>query len=347
MNAGGEAGEGGSGSPCVPSPCESPRVCEESSGTFRCVCSRGFTGDECDERILERLGYPEGDGASQALAVSADGRVVVGESNPGSPPARCWRWTAMDGFTILEVPVDDACRFAHDVSADGSVVVGESEQRALRWVMSTTAQPLGSAQAITSARGVSADGLVVVGSYGSGQAFRWTQAGGLALLAFVRDGWAEDVNADGTVIVGCSMDQPVRTPVGGISTLDLPNPWTGGCAYGVSDDGTTAVGAGWNETSSGAVRWEVGLYPEELFAPGMAVATSADGSVVVGWSDGMGAIIWDEEHGPRLLSDVLEEKGADLFGWQLLEARDVSADGKVVVGTGLFGGHIQAWLARL
>ena len=57
------------------------------------------------------------------------------------------------------------------------------------------------------ARGVNADGTVVVGQaiVGQGQAFRWTAASGMVGLGFLPGGntsLARGVNADGTVVVG-------------------------------------------------------------------------------------------------------------------------------------------------
>ena len=49
----------------------------------------------------------------------------------------------------------------------------------------------------------------------------------------------------------------------------------------------------------------------------------------------MEAFVWDEEHGMRLLKQILLEQGIDLTGWQLTQARDVSADGLTIVGFGI------------
>ena len=83
----------------------------------------------------------------------------------------------------------------------------------------------------------------------------------------------------------------------------------------------------------------------------VALATSADGSVVVGSSAGAGggeAFVWDPANGMRSLAALLEERGVDLTGWTLSEATGMSADGRVVVGTGTNpAGQMEAWLAML
>ena len=60
------------------------------------------------------------------------------------------------------------------------------------------------------------------------------------------------------------------------------------------------------------------------------------GPVVVGRLDGA-AMIWDQVNGARNLQQVLEER-YDLVdaldGWELTEARDISADGRTIVGSG-------------
>ena len=48
------------------------------------------------------------------------------------------------------------------------------------------------------------------------------------------------------------------------------------------------------------------------------------------------------------LRDVLSSQGDDLTGWELIEARDVSADGRTITGRGSnAAGQEEAWLARL
>ncbi len=85
-----------------------------------------------------------------------------------------------------------------------------------------------------------------------------------------------------------------------------------------------------------------------------ANAVSDDGSMVVGMSLGVGnngetAFLWDSSNGMRSLSDVLLSQGDDLSGWnQLLEAYDISGDGRTIVGYGInSSGRSEAFLARI
>ncbi len=87
---------------------------------------------------MENLGTLNGGSYSNALAVSADGAVVVGTAYDGADPSnyyyqRAFRWTRATGMVSVDqwmrdngvsVSVENLPRFATGVSADGSVIVG-------------------------------------------------------------------------------------------------------------------------------------------------------------------------------------------------------------------------------
>src|SRR5262245_56570228 len=76
---------------------------------------------------LQSLGdLPGGGFYSRANAVSADGSVVVGNSDSGKGQfGEAFRWTAAGGMVGLgDLPGGDFYSDATGVSADGSVVVG-------------------------------------------------------------------------------------------------------------------------------------------------------------------------------------------------------------------------------
>jgi hypothetical protein len=88
--------------------------------------------------------------------------------------------------------------------------------------------------------------------------------------------------------------------------------------------------------------------------PGLALAVSADGSVIVGQGLPTGSIlaeafVWDAGNGARRLKNVLENDfGLDLTGWSLFDATGISHDGLTVVGRGRNpSGAEEAWIARL
>jgi probable HAF family extracellular repeat protein len=165
------------------------------------------------------------------------------------------------------------------------------------------------------AYGVSADGSVVVGEAPGAQgpeAFRWTQATGMVGLGDLPGGVfhssAQAVSSDGRVIVGFSASAAGNTEA---------FRWT---------EGTGIVG--------------LGDLPGGVFYS-RAEATSADGGVVVGMAatdpGGATAFIWTPADGMRSLQEVLTTAhglGSELYGFTLSDARDVSDDGRVIVGHG-------------
>jgi probable HAF family extracellular repeat protein len=148
------------------------------------------------------------------MAVSPDGRVVVGWAQNGQFLVRAFRWEngVMQNLGTLHGRSE-----ALGVSADGSVVVGfyineAGHHRAFRWTAAEGMQDLGALPGTirTIAYGVSAYGNVVVGSSGD-RAVRWTAAGGIedlnisyANLLFngSRLERASAVSPDGRYIVG-------------------------------------------------------------------------------------------------------------------------------------------------
>src|SRR3989304_2264375 len=121
--------------------------------------------------------YPGGEFASNALAISDDGNVIVG-SGGGQDGMEAFRWTAEDGVVGLGIlpqlePHLTPYSIAYGVSADGSVIVGDSIQQAFVW---DERHGLRSIESILTAAGVdltgwrllramnaSADGRTIVG----------------------------------------------------------------------------------------------------------------------------------------------------------------------------------------
>jgi probable HAF family extracellular repeat protein len=307
---------------------------------------------------------PGGPFASLAKSLSADGATVVGTSASTFGPilGEAFVWTRTNGMVGLGTLPGYPNSRANAVSGDGTVVVGWSQQQnlfeAFRWTQVTGMVSLGSAN--TLAWGVSSDGAVVVGQFLDGGAFRWTQATGFVGIG---EGIASSVSADGTVVVGgtAALSFPVAfrwTQATGQVSLGFLPLGQFSAAADVSADGAVVVGASSNATGkTEAFRWVqatgmigLGDLPGGEFFSG-ARAVSADGAVIVGDSVsamGIEAFLWDEANGMRSLRDVLIAQGDDLKGWQLIEAADVSADGRTIVGFGINpAGVSEAWLARL
>ena len=115
--------------------------------------------------------------ASEATAVSADGKVVVGNASKlGGIIGRAFRWTEKGKMQDLGLLGNDST-FALAVSADGAIVVGKAvritdgHQRAFRWTAEngmenlniTYASLLKDGSRLEVARAISPDGRYIVG----------------------------------------------------------------------------------------------------------------------------------------------------------------------------------------
>jgi probable HAF family extracellular repeat protein len=318
------------------------------------------------EPVFQGLGFIPNANSSQAYAVSADGSVVVGASGPqvsvpGVFVPRPFRWK--DGVMEKLGPGAGGHGFAFDVSGNGSVVVGELGSEAFRWEAGALAAlgDLPGGGFYSSARGVSRDGRVVVGhgatAYADQEAFRW-EAGVMEALGFLNayDDYsiAHAVSSNGVIVgeargfyQGYAYVDAFRFDAGVMEEISGPNV-DPGPASDVNPDGSAIVGLGF--------RWIDGTI-ESIFFPhssSQAFGVSDDGSIAVGGtfaSSGSSpqAVIWGASRIGRALQDVLEDDyGLDLGGWNLREARGISADGRTIVGSGINpSGQYEAWIVRL
>jgi len=305
--------------------------------------------------------------------VSANGEMVVGSSG-----SRGFRWTRAGGLRDLGAIPGGTYSRAYGVSADGSVIVGMcgpsapfNWEVAFRWTEAGGMIPLGGLPAgnRSSAIGVSADGSTVVGSNGEYlrvvRSFRWTAAGGMVDLGTVPGlsvGLATGVNADGSVVVGsCGViDWPTIAPFRwsastGMQQLPMPEWAETGVANVISSNGSTIVGYVYGHAVKHAVRWtgngldDIGAAVPERYSE--AMGASGDGSVVVGEMDGEARVVafmWTAELGMVDLNVYLPSQGVDLTGWSLELARDISSDGRTIIGRGMQGARRNvAWVVQL
>lgn len=299
----------------------------------------------CSPRIYAEGFYDLG--PTLVAAVSRDGRVVVGHDGSGN----AFRWTEADGLLTIAVPVP---ALVNDCSADGSVVVGTAFDgnrfNAFRWSSAGGAAFLGMPLdgLSSTARQVSADGSVIVGEARIDLApdvpWRWTTGGGTAVLDHpeFNNGYARGVSPSGLITVGIYGNE------GAV--------WTGGAALrisdasqllGVTDHGPVYIGITDGPPYHGA-KWEGGA--RILLGLDNPASISDDGQWIVG-SAGTStarAYIWDPDHGARDLASLLQsDYDIDLTGWELTEARDVSDDGRTIVGRGRLNGAARSWAVFL
>ncbi|HEV8112104.1 MAG TPA: hypothetical protein VGR31_04960 [Planctomycetota bacterium] len=339
------------------------------------------------QATFQGLGFldPNGFGPVIAYGISADGSIVVGQA-VSTTGFQAFRWDGANGIVGLGAfsnPGGLPSSGARACSADGSVIVGSSslpdslneDGSPFRWTAQTGLVWLGSLGGSSGgvARGVSSDGSVVVG-YGSNanfdpEAFRWTSAGivGLGdLPGGPFNSQASAVSGDGSRAIGLASSGFVYdgsfkwTTANGLSQL-MPADFR---TIGMSRDGVYAAGnragrAARVHIDTGAVLMLPHVAIGGLFTDtDTAWAANTDGSVVVGMenlSQGNGfmgrAFLWDQQHGTRILRDVLINDfglGAQLAGWELNCATCVSDDGLTLAGYGMApSGEQAAWRATL
>jgi len=125
------------------------------------------------------LGAIDGGIGSVAFAASYDGEVIVGEST-SNEGTQAFRWTAQTGMAGLgDLPGGDLTAAALDVTHDGSIVVGRGitemgstafiwdGTRGMRSLRDALIDDYGfdlTAWHLTSAHGISGDGLTIVGT---------------------------------------------------------------------------------------------------------------------------------------------------------------------------------------
>ena len=227
-------------------------------------------------------------GSSGVIAISAEGRTVVGNSsvNENSFDFRAFRWRD-DGKGMVDLGSLRSDKLGSSrptaISSDGSTIIGYADSdsrrsRAFRWRDDGEGMiDLGTLRADNSgfsiAFGISSDGAIIVGGAESDEsalytrAFRWKDDGrGMLDLGTLRSdntGYsaASAVSADGSTIVGVASDDAVfsrafRWRDDGKGMLDLgtlrsDNSGQSSATH-VSSDGRTIVGTA--ETDQGVFR---------------------------------------------------------------------------------------------
>jgi uncharacterized membrane protein len=290
--------------------------------------------------------------AGDAFGVSADGSTVVGTSHDGYA-FQAVRWKSTGEIELLNA---GDFSYAWASSADGNVIVGyksvEGGISAFRWTPATGAVPLrdfAGRIVFSKAIDVSSDGSVIAGNSSAG-VFRWTESTGMVTLDGAAGATLEvhGISANGSVIVGQNYDTGTAfrwAIADGMVDLGRSPSGSGTAAFDVSADGSVIVGGS-------PFRWtsQSGIVPLTLFPTGFITAISGDGNVIVGATRGQqnSALTWDEIHGSRRLSDLLQAQGVDIEGWDLQIIRGISYDGLTLVGLGINPDYKQQpWMVRL
>lgn len=191
------------------------------------------------------------------------------------------------------------------------------------------------------ARGVSADGTVVVGIHynqnDNPRAFRWTRTGGMELLPNLGGltSAAHAVSADGVLTVGWADDER-GYPRAALWIEDgggfFPTPFPiFSEAYAIDPDATHFAGYAYNRSyTQAACLWDGGIYQDLGALPGSAWSeargVSENGQVAVGFSS-----VGNDRKPVRWVNGVIAPLSYPQLrsGW----AAGVSADGRAIAGT--------------
>jgi uncharacterized repeat protein (TIGR01451 family) len=305
---------------------------------------------------------PLNGGASTAYpsAVSGNGLVVTGYDSSYTVG---FRWTAAGGTIILGNFQPE------DISFDGDVIVGNApapggQTQAVRWTATGGTVLLGdldpnNGTLSSLAMGVSGDGSLVVGRAYEGP-FLWN--GSMTKVPAFSDQFTNcynaGISADGTVMSGqCDelgvgthiyrAENGTPTQISGLTGLPM--------GYsGISANGTIVFGQVFKGFNASGNQFWAGLWlpngtvqqvpPLPADYNSYIRRVSANGQCAVGMSQNatnaglVTALVWDGVNGSRSLLDVLVNDfglGAELVGWTLKEAPDVSDDCSVIVGKGV------------
>jgi probable HAF family extracellular repeat protein len=282
-------------------------------------------------------------GGSQVIAVSRDGKTMVGSARDGGDIEHAAIWAGGESWRLLAPvhpnarPCDTLLSSAFGASDDARVIVGLawdgcSFARAFRWEVATGMTDLGSLSGeSTRANDVSGDGRVVVGweqaANGYREGAKWVD-GREELIkgpgGFV--GEAFGVNRDGSLITGTMCDSTrlgpptawTWTPTAGIQCFPVARPvWAlnvpyDAHMYAMSDDGRVIGGA---------------------------ISFGLDSESVV-WFDGESVFLHDylRDHG---VPDAFRDWYNTGF------VTDVSPDGRTLVGHGVGPRGLQGFMVVL
>lgn len=207
----------------------------------------------------------------------------------------------------------------------------------------------------TTAYDVSGDGSRVVGNAG-GTNFVWTASGGLVNIggaAPPNAGGHASISDDGTTVVASTFNAQGQTemarysfatgqwtPLGRLGATSGDDASSG---WGVSGDGSTAVGLGWINGGTGhgivsrnGVVTDLGSTVADMST--RANAVSSNGSVIAGWQDAEDgfrqAAVWRNG-----VQTVLTDGEGNALG----EAQTISNDGTWVTGVGNYAADGELW----
>jgi hypothetical protein len=316
----------------------------------------------CSTPIFTRYGhyvFPAG--------ISNDGTIVIGDASGATVALQMFRWTRPGGFAGLPGYNGATDCNVTAISGSGSYEVGycSSGSVPVRWPGTSAPTLLGGVGGFTLniPNCVNLDGSVASGVViGSGQYPGLWRVGSPAsylmnLPANTSHGTGSSVSNDGSVIVG-TVDDDVTTnrhafiwtqASGQVKLIPYVSGDANASGAYVSGDGTKVIGNAqygvyyYKTTTGTSTRL---LYPGDGDA--IADAISNDGTTI-GAHGPSGVWLMVNEGTPKLLASTLAGLGVDLGGFILDSIDGMSANGKVIIGSGsiVAGPADEGWIVVL
>jgi hypothetical protein len=338
-----------------------------------CFASLGMALAARAQSLIPLYDLPQNPSPAPAhpLSISDDGSIVVGYEQDRVLQQRNYPrvWRRSTGFVADADPVPPANRYGqwYDASADGSVLVGTIGSQAYAWRadLGLVRLSIPGSVASSDAYAVSADGGTIGGDFYDNVALRalvWKFAGGTQPTPFAGDWtWVNALDEHGSLIVGgndaCGFvwsrpGAPVFTcspPDSRVcNTITRSGAFVFGTQHGDMYEDPDAYAT--------AFRWPSGEGPQDLGRFGNArwtflLAAAESGDVAVGWAS-FGdypetALAWTRDEGFLPLDAFLAGAGIDTTGWTFTSARDITPDGRYVIGEGVRAGRVCGFLAEL
>lgn len=348
-----------------------------------CRCSLSlvcafFASANCHGQSIIDLGVLPVMAQSHAVSVSDDGSVVVGACwTANIDDALAFRWVPSTGMQRLPM-IGDEPSWAVAVSADGTTIVGSVGIDGFRLRMAggnTDFCLLGGGvrgAILALSYGVSADGGTIVGAIGGG-GFSialpniWTDcSSAVGFGDLPQESFGTAISADGSYATAygcCAFDGSYAGRDGilwnsrtGSRHFVRPPGCNSLCPCAVSAYGEHVAGGAGFDGCSYAFRWSASSGLEILTSIEGALYSWAgdltdNGSVLVGGSgtaEHQDAAIWVRSDSALLLRDLLSAQGIDVSAWsELNSATAISGNGRFIVGRGLRGGNVRAFLVDL
>ena len=294
------------------------------------ICALGIGFSDAHVSALPKI---QGIPTPHPLAISADGKTVVGQFAPGNPFT--WRGGSVAKFRpSLNVNILD--QYAQSVSANGNTIVGKAGG-AYVWTRAKGIRSIGDKSSYAYA--VSEDGSSVacqVEGSKTRKGFIWRESGSVNLETFA----PTCISGDGRVAAG------IRTDHGSVRAfyfhdqvseeLPMPDEFTDSTAFAANRNGSIIVGEAFNSKGTYAALWNKGKFTKlDGLGEQIAVAKTItrDGSYIGGYT-GSEAAIWTPDGKGIFLEMLLKHSGCNVAGWKFESVNGIARVGNRVYLTG-------------